>query len=88
MLDNITTFQSSSTSDPCTFGIMMATNVLECEEFIIILLDTEGTDAAKGKQASKHGDVKKSIIFCTLMSSYFIYNTAGAIKEHDLQEMR
>ena len=88
LLRNTSTFKASSRGDPCTFGIWMATSVLECSEFSVIFLDTEGTNAAKGKLASAHGDVKKTVIFCTLMSSYLIYNTPGAIREEELENMR
>lgn len=81
-------FKTSPTNNACTLGIWMATKVLDCGDFVVVLLDTEGTDAARGKQSSIYGDVKKSVILCTLISSYFIYNTLGAVKEEDLQRMR
>ena len=88
MLQKKDTFTASSSGDPCTFGIWMSTSVLECKEFVVVFMDTEGTNAAKGKSASKHGDVKKTIVFCTLMSSYLIYNSPGAIRQEELENMR
>ena len=88
MLRTKDTFIASSKSDPCTLGIWMSTRVLECNEFVVVFVDTEGTNAAKGKLASKHGDVKKTIVFCTLISSYLIYNSPGAIKQEELENMR
>ena len=88
MLRKKDAFTTSSGGDPCTLGIWMATSVLECNEFVVVFMDTEGTNAAEGKLASKHGDVKKTIIFCTLMSSYLIYNSPGAIRQQELENMR
>lgn len=86
MLNSTSTFQVGCTTNPCTTGIWMATSVLESEEFVIVLLDTEGTDASTRR--FKHGDVNKSIVICTLLSSYFIYNSCGAIRQSDLRNMR
>lgn len=86
MLNSTSTFKVGCTSNPCTHGIWMATSVLENHEFVIVLLDTEGTDAAP--RGFKHGDVNKSIVICNLLSSYFIYNSTGAIKQSELQNMR
>ena len=88
MLGTTDAFKTSPKCTPCTLGIWMATSVLECDEFVVLLLDTEGTDAAGGKHSDKFGDVQKSIIFCNLVSSFFIYNSIGAIKESELEKMR
>ena len=88
MLRKKNAFTTSSGGDPCTLGIWMATSVLECNEFVVVFMDTEGTSAVEGRWGSKHGDVKKTIIFCTLMSSYLIYNSHGPIRQEELENMR
>ena len=37
-------FQTSNSFDACTNGIWMSTTVLECDKFVLVLMDTEGTD--------------------------------------------
>ena len=88
MIQRKDAFPASSSGPPCTLGIWMATSVLECDEFVVVFVDTEGTNAAEGKFAIKHGDVKKTIIFCNLMSSYLIYNSRGAFRQEELENMR
>ena len=78
-------FSVSSISDPCTMGIWMSTQVLDCGEFVVLLFDTEGTDAA---DQSTGGDVNKFITLSTLMSSYLVFNTKGCIRKADLDGMR
>ena len=77
-------FQLGHTTDACTKGIWMSTSVLECTEYCIILLDTEGMDALND-QASNDA---KILVTTLLLSSYFIYNSLGVPHRNDLEKMR
>ena len=82
-------FTVSHSRDPCTRGIWMSTNVLEFDDHVLILLDTEGTDAAQESESSSREEVMSILILVTLLSSCLIYNTkGGAFKESDIQQMR
>lgn len=63
----------------------MATSVLECEEFVLVLLDTEGIDATD--KANESG-VTKLLVLTMLLSSMFIYNSRNVPKGRDLKKMR
>ena len=78
-------FETSNEMDPCTKGMMMATMVLECNDFAVVLLDTEGTDSI-GEQ----GEVAVSnfIVLSSLLSSVLVYNSQGAPKKSDVESMR
>lgn len=86
MLGNKETFQLGHTMDACTRGIWVATSVLECEEFALVLLDTEGI-AAPGRTESDSG-VTKLLVLTMLMSSMFVYNSKNVPRRADLQRMR
>ena len=77
-------FQLGHTTDACTKGIWMSTSVLECKEYCIILLDTEGIDAMND-QASNDA---KILVTTLLLSSYFIYNSSGVPHRDDLEKIR
>ena len=61
----------------------MGTTALECEEFVLLFLDTEGTDAV-GENAS----INNLLVMTTLLSSCLIYNSVGIPRNTDLQKMR
>ena len=63
----------------------MGTTALECEEFVLLLLDTEGTDAIG--EANSAG-VVNLFVMTTLLSSCLIYNSTSVPKSTDLQKMR
>ena len=84
LLDDPEAFQLGHTTDACTKGIWMSTSVLECEEYCVILLDTEGIDAMND-QASNDA---KILVTTLLLSSYFIYNSAGVPHSNDLEKIR
>lgn len=67
-----------------TFGIWMGTSVLECNDHIIVLLDTEGIDAvtATGTEDTR------IFVLTLLLSSFFIYNSKGVVNKSDLDRMR
>ena len=77
-------FEVGDTLDSCTHGIWMSTTVLECDEFMLLLLDTEGTEPV-GETSSI---VTPLLVMTSLLSSYLIYNTIGAPKKSELKEMR
>ena len=77
-------FELGHTTDAQTVGIWMATSVLECEDYAIILLDTEGIDAVSAKMAND----AKILVMTLLVSSNFIYNSLGTPKNDDLNKMR
>ncbi len=82
-------FKVSHSMDPCTRGIWMSTNVLEVDDHILILLDTEGIGAAQASESSSREEVMSILILVTLLSSCLIYNTkGGAFNESDIQQMR
>ena len=77
-------FKSSDGIAACTKGMMMATMVLECEEFAIVLLDTEGTNSIGEKEPSA---VTSFIVLSSLLSSVFVYNSKGVPGESDVKNM-
>ena len=68
----------------CTQGIWMATSVLECEKFDIILLDTEGF----GNVQCSEKMVMKLATLTTLLSSFLIYNSKKLVKPVDFDNIR
>ena len=70
--------------DAKTFGIWMATSVLECDYHAILLLDTEGIDAA----TSSGQEDTRIFVLTLLLSSFFIYNSKGVVNKSDLDRMR
>ena len=77
-------FQLGHTWDGCTHGIWMSTTVLECEEFVVLLLDTEGIGAVSATGA----DDTSVFILTILLSSYLIYNSLHLPTRDDLEKMR
>ena len=77
-------FELGHTMRACTKGIWMATSVLECNDYCILLLDTEGIDSV-ADQASNDA---KIVVSTLLLSSYFVYNSIGVPRNNDLEKMR
>ena len=77
-------FELGHTARAHTKGIWMSTSVLECSEYCILLLDTEGIDAITDQASSD----AKILVSTLLLSSYFIYNSMGVPRNNDLQKMR
>ena len=84
MLGRSDAFHLGHTMNACTFGIWMGTSVLECEEFVLILLDTEGIDAVGSSQSSDAG----ILVMTILLSSYMIYNSQRVPTKNDLEKMK
>ena len=70
--------------DAKTFGIWMGTIVLECDEFTVLLIDTEGIDLTNAKAK----DDVSILVMAVLLSSYFIYNSFGVPRKKDLEKMK
>ena len=79
-------FRVGHTTDPCTHGIMMATSILECNDYAIIFLDMEGTEAVGDETSAK--TMNSLLVMITLLSSYLIYNSSGIPKRADLEQIR
>ena len=71
VLGNPGAFELGHNREPCTRGIWMATTVLECRDFAIVFLDSEGI-------ALNLPNPNQAVIFLTFLthlSSFLIYNT-------------
>ena len=77
-------FELGHTMDPKTFGIWIGTTVLECDEFTLLLMDTEGIDAATARMK----DDASVLVMTILLSSFMIYNSLQVPKKNDLEKMR
>lgn len=77
-------FKVSHSTETCTRGIWMATTVLECNDFVVVFLDTEGISAVDGStQASTN-----FLITTALTSSLLIYNTRRPLQLKDIEKLR
>ena len=87
VLDNNMVFRTSQEIGACTQGMWMATMILECEDFAIVLIDTEGTDSLDvGKD--REMIVRNYIVLSSLLSSVLVYNTKGAPSQSAVDKMR
>ena len=84
MLGSSDAFELGHTMDPKTFGIWVGTTVLECDEFTLLLMDTEGIDAATARMK----DDASVLVMTILLSSFLIYNSLQVPKKNDLERMR
>lgn len=84
MLGSSNAFSLGHTMHACTFGIWMGTTVLECDDYVILLLDTEGIDAVGTTGASD----ASILVMTILLSSYMIYNSLQVPTRGDLEKMR
>ena len=84
MLGSSDAFDLGHTMDPKTFGIWIGTTVLECDEFTLLLMDTEGIDAASARMK----DDASVLVMTILLSSFVIYNSLHVPKKNDLEKMR
>ena len=74
-------FELGSTVDACTYGIWVGTTVLECDDFAIVLLDTEGICNVKANATND----AKILVLTVLLSSLFIYNSMKVAQSTDLE---
>lgn len=77
-------FDLGHTFDPKTFGIWMGTSALVCDDYVTILLDTEGIDAVSA-DATNDASI---LVLTILLSSHFIYNSVNVPMKNDLEKMR
>ena len=70
-----------------THGIWLATTALECDDFVLVFLDTEGTDQAGASDVAKKCNFAL-VVLTVLISSTLIYNSMGVPKQTDLEAMR
>ena len=80
------TFQLGHSMEACTRGIWLSTRALECDEFVLLLLDTEGIGAVEGE--GPESITTKLLVSTILLSSFLIYNSMEVPKQEDLQQMR
>ena len=57
--------------------------VLKSDDFTIVLVDTEGIDAAS---ADKKNDISL-LVLTILLSSYFVFNTISVPKQAQLEDL-
>ncbi len=84
MLGSGDAFALGHTMDAKTLGIWMGTSVLECDDHVVVLLDTEGIEAVT---ADRRED-SRIFVLSLLLSSFFIYNSIKVPKQGDLQNMK
>lgn len=77
-------FDLGHTFDPKTFGIWMGTTALELDDYVVVLLDTEGIDAVSANTTND----ASVLVLTILLSSYFIYNSVNVPMKNDLEKMR
>ena len=77
-------FKLGHSMKACTRGIWMATTVLECQDFAIVLLDTEGIDAVGASETM----AMSLLTLTTLLSSFLVYNSKNVPQKVDLNKMR
>lgn len=80
------TFKLGHSMEVCTRGIWLSTRALECDEFVLLLLDTEGIGAVEGE--GPESITTKLLVSTILLSSFLIYNSTEVPKQADLQQMR
>ena len=76
-------FELGHEMEACTIGIWMGTTVLECDDFVVVMLDTEGICATSAKAS----DDTKILVMTVLLSSLFIYNSTRIPESRDLETM-
>ena len=55
-------FQVGHTTNVCTHGIWMGTTVLQCDDFTLVLLDTEGIDAVSSTGTSVKSSHSRTVV--------------------------
>ena len=80
------TFMLGHSMEACTRGIWLSTTALECDEFVLLVLDTEGIGAVEGEGPESF--TTKLLVATILLSSFLIYNSQNVPGLADLQNMR
>ena len=81
------TFQLGHSMDACTRGIWLSTTALECEDHLLLLLDTEGIGCVEGDKGSSEY-ILNLLVITTLLSSTLLYNCSEVPQASDLEQMR
>ena len=77
-------FQLGHTMRACTIGLWISTIILECEDYAILLVDTQGIDSISASES-----VAMNLMTITaLLSSYFIYNSKKVPQNVDVEKLR
>ena len=79
-------FKVGHSMEACTRGIWLSTIALECDEFVLLLLDTEGIGIVE--EGGLNSIVTKILVNTVLVSSLLVYNSMGVPMRNDLQQMR
>lgn len=74
--------------DVCTRGIWLSTTVLECDDYMMLLLDTEGIGAVEQAGETESDYIMKLLVITTLLSSTLVYNSNEIPQCSDLEQMR
>lgn len=80
-------FGVGHTMKQCTHGVWLATTALECDDFVVVFLDTEGTDHAGATEDDLRCNFSL-LVFTVLISSTLIYNSMRVPRKSDLEAMR
>lgn len=64
----------------------MATSVLECDDYMLLVLDLEGTDAV-GKDKTEDIVMSRFLVMTTLISSYLVYNSKNVAQKGYIEQM-
>lgn len=84
LLGDEQTFQLGDSWNACTHGVWLATSVLECKEFAVLVFDTEGTDSVDDSES----EVTNLLAFILHVSSMLVYNSKKVPRSKDLKKMR
>ena len=76
-------FKVAHTMHTQTYGVWIGTHYLDFGDYVMILLDTEGTDVVE----TTSDDDLCIILLATLLSSCLIYSSKGVPTKSDLQTM-
>ena len=79
-------FQLGHSMEACTRGIWLSTTALECDEFVLLLLDTEGIGGLEEDKVDSY--IMKLLVITALLSSTLVYNSNEVPQCSDLEQMR
>ena len=77
-------FKIGHTMRACTIGLWVSTALLECEEYALLLVDTQGIDSISSAESVG----TKLMSVTALLSSYLIYNSKRVPHKVDVEKLR
>lgn len=86
LLGDSAIFQVGHRTSACTHGVWMATCILECDDYAVVVLDMEGTGAV-GKDETEKKAMNGLLVMTTLISSYLIYNSKNVPDAGNLDDI-